>query len=86
MQELDGMNKYLQGVKLPESLAENQNKMAAGPQKGNLQQIYKDGKVDIPPPMSNASGVKTSNYEVVDDLYASMEDFEQKLASMQIKN
>ena len=122
--ELDGMNKYLQGVKMPQAIGGGdqqsytlkklrqdekqlnyQREEPSGDvQRSNVGQLYgKGGPImqqspqfaqpmtgaDVPPPrvdpLESSSGVKAksgSNYDVVDDMYQSIDDFEDKLANL----
>jgi len=76
IQELDGRGKYLQGISVPQS------SQAPGLKPKNLNQQFDQKNVDIPPQGSNTSGIKSSNHEVVDELYASMNDFDKKLETI----
>ena len=100
--ELDGMNKYLQGVKLPGALGKKPNgsftlkemrkqqeKQRADDQLGakNLYsgKVIAPVKIDVPPSEknkdtpSNSELKQSKKSDLVEDMYQSIDDFENKL-------
>lgn len=103
VEELDGLNKYLSGVRVPGAIKAQPSytlqNMRQDDQVNRINQLYRAAarepgqptanlaggvqplpQANGPPSDTNGSNVRASTYDVVDEVYQNIDDFEARLA------